>query len=172
MHLPSSISTRTSGLSCDSDKFNKTSQVYSDALKSSGYKDKIRYDQNQNQRNQRNRPRNIIWFNPPFGQNVEMNVAKSFLQLVDKHFPRSHKLHKIFNRNNLKVSYSCTTNMANIIKSHNQKILNENNGVSNERKYNCRNKDLCPLDGACLTSNVIYEATVTTTTGTQRLTLE
>ena len=54
--------------------------------------------------------------------------------------------------------------MANIIKSHNQKILNENNGVSNERKCNCRNKDLCPLDGACLTSNVIYEATVTTTT--------
>ena len=92
-------------------------------------------------------------------------MAKSFLQLVDKHFPRSHKLHKIFNRNNLKVSYSCTTNMANIIKSHNQKILNENNGVSNERKCNCRNKDLCPLDGACLTSNVIYEATVTTTTG-------
>ena len=34
-----------------------------------------------------------------------------------------------------------------------------------ERKCNCRNKDLCPLDGACLTSNVIYEATVTTTTG-------
>ena len=91
-------------------------------------------------------------------------MAKSFLQLVDKHFPRSHKLHKVFNRNNLKISYSCMTNMANIIKSHNQKILNENNGVSNERKCNCRNKDLCPLDGACLTSNVIYEATVTTTT--------
>ena len=34
-----------------------------------------------------------------------------------------------------------------------------------ERKCNCRNKDLCPLNGACLTSNVIYEATVTTTTG-------
>ena len=163
--IPASISTRISGLSCDSDEFNKTSQVYNDALKSSGYKEKIRYDQNQNQRNQRNRPRNIIWFNPPFSQNVETNVAKSFLQLVDKHFPRSHKLHKIFNRNNLKVSYSCTTNMANIIKSHNQKILNENNGVRNERKCNCRNKDLCPLDGACLTSNVIYEATVTTKTG-------
>ena len=54
--------------------------------------------------------------------------------------------------------------MANIIKSHNQKILNENNGVSSERKCNCRNKDLCPLNGACFTSNVIYEATVTTTT--------
>ena len=163
--IPASICTRISGLSCDSDEFNKTSQVYNDALISSGYKEKIRYDQNQNQRNQTNRPRIIIWFNPPFSQNVETNVAKSFLQVVDKHFPRSHKLHKIFNRNNLKVSYSCTTNMANIIKSHNQKILNENNGVSNERKCNCRNKDLCPLDGACLTSNVIYEATVTTTTG-------
>jgi len=163
--IPASISTRISGLSCDSDEFNKTSQVYNDALESSGYKEKIRYDQNQNQRNQTSRPRNIIWFNPPFSQNVETNVAKSFLQLVDKHFPRSHKLHKIFNRNNLKISYSCMTNMANIIKSHNQKILNENNGVSNERKCNCRNKDLCPRDGACLTSNVIYEVTVTTTTG-------
>ena len=58
--IPASISTRISGLSCDSDEFNKTSQVYNDALKSSGYKEKIRYDQNQNQRNQRNRPRNII----------------------------------------------------------------------------------------------------------------
>ena len=73
--IPASISTRISGLSSDSDEFNKTSQVYNDALKSSGYKEKIRYDQNQNQRNQRNRPRNIIWFNPPFSQNVEMNVG-------------------------------------------------------------------------------------------------
>ena len=108
----------------------KNSQVYNDALKSSGYKEKIRYDKNQNQRSQRNRSRNTIWFNPPFSQNVQTNVAKSFLQLVDKHFPRSHKLHKIFNRNNLKVSHSCTTNMANIINSHNKKIPNESNGLA------------------------------------------
>ena len=55
--------------------------------------------------------------------------------------------------------------MTNIIKSHNQKIPTQNNGVGSKTKCNCRNKDLCPLDGACLTSNVIYEATVTTTTG-------
>ena len=85
--------------------------------------------------------------------------------LIDKHFPKSHKLHKIFNRNNLKVSYSCTTNMANIIKSHNQKILNENNEASDKKKCNCRSKNLCPLDGACLTKNIIYEATVTTSSG-------
>ena len=80
-------------------------------------------------------------------QNVWTNIAKSFLCLIDKHFPKSHKLHKIFNRNNLKVSYSCTTNMANIIQSRNRKILNENDKASNEKKWNCRNKVLCPLDG-------------------------
>ena len=58
--------------------------------------------------------------------------------------------------------------MANIIKNHNQKILNENDEASNEKKYNCRNKNLCPLDGACLTKNIIYEATVTTTSGNAR----
>ena len=173
--IPASISTRISGLSCDSDEFNKISQVYNDALKSSGYKEKIRYDQNQNQRNQRNRPRNIIWFNPPFSQNIETNVAKSFLQLVDKHFPRSHKLHKIFNRNNLKVSYSCTTNMANIIKSHNQKILNENNGDSNERKCNSA---IAETKTFALSMVRVLQVTRSTKPqsqqqpGTQRLTLE
>ena len=58
--------------------------------------------------------------------------------------------------------------MANIIKSHNQKILNENNEASDEKKCNCRSKNLCPLDGACLTKNIIYEAIVTTSSGNAR----
>ena len=33
------------------------------------------------------------------------------------------------------------------------------------RKCNCRNKGLCPIDGECLTSYVICEDTVTTTSG-------
>ena len=167
--IPTSISTRISGLSYDQDGFDKSSQLYNSALKSSGYKEKIHYVENQHQRRKsRNSSRNNIWFNPPYSQNVRTNIAKSFLGLVDKHFSKSHKLHKIFNRNNLKVSYSCTTNMANIIKSHNQKILNKNNEASNEKKCNCRNKNLCPLDGACLTKNIIYEATVTATSGNTR----
>ena len=126
--FPTSISTRISGLSYDQDGFDKSSQLYNSALKSSGYKENIHYVENQHQRKKsRNRSRNIIGFNPPYSQNVRTNIAKSFLGLVDKHFPKSHKHYKIFNRNNLKVSYSCKTNMANIIKSHNQKILNKNN---------------------------------------------
>ena len=46
-------------------------------------------------------------FNPPFSLNVKLNVAKMFLQLVDTHFPPANKLYKIFNRNSVKVSYSC-----------------------------------------------------------------
>ena len=60
------------------------------------------------------------------------------------------------------------TNIANIIKSHNQKILYENDEAANEKKCNCRNKNLCPLDGTCLTKNIIYEGTVTTTSGNAR----
>ena len=161
--IPTSIGTRVSGLSCDQNEFDKPSQLYNNALKSSGYSEHIHYVENQDQgrAKSRNRSRNIIWFNPPYSQNVRTNVVKSFLCLVDKHFPKSHKLHKIFNRNNLKVSYSRTTNMANIIKSYDQKILNENNETSSEKKCNCRNKNICPLDGPCLT----YEATITTTSG-------
>ena len=82
---------------------------------------------------------------------------------IDKHFPRSHVLHKIFNRNNVKVSYSCMSNMAKIIKSHNEKILGKVDASSaSDKQCNCRKKDLCPLDGACLTNNVVYKATVTT----------
>ena len=167
-HLPATISTRISSLSCDPHEFNKASQVYNDALKTSGYRESLQYVRNDNRADhrRRNRHRNIIWFNPPYSENVQTNIARSFLHLVDKHFPRSHILHKVFNRNNVKVSYSCTNNMTSIIRSHNSKILAKDGAhVESNKSCNCRNKDLCPLDGACLVSNVVYKATVATTPG-------
>ena len=53
----------------------------------------------------RNRKRKIIWFNPPYRKSVQANVGKTFLQLVEKHFTNKHRLHKIFNKDNVKVSY-------------------------------------------------------------------
>ena len=47
----------------------------------------------------------------PFNINVATNVAKTFLTLIDKHFPRNKMLSKIFNRNTIKVSYSCLPNV-------------------------------------------------------------
>ena len=35
---------------------------------------------------------------------------------------------------------------------------------TNDKECNCRKKDQCPLDGKCLTQNVVYQATVTTQT--------
>ena len=124
--IPASISTRLSSPSPDSMEFDKSSQLYNDAFRSSGYIERIQYEENRQTRAEKNwiRLQNIIWLNPHFSQKVQTNVAMSFLHLIDKHFPKS--------QNNLKVSYSCTTNMANTIKNHNRKILNKceitNNG--------------------------------------------
>ena len=41
-------------------------------------------------------------------------ILQIFLHLLDKHFGRNHKYHKIFNRNNVKISYSCIDNIKKI----------------------------------------------------------
>ena len=107
-----------------------------------------------------NRKRNVIWFNPPFNQNVTTNVARNLLDLVDKHFPQHHRYHKLFNRNNVKTSYSCMGNMATIISGHNAKVLNPA-PTEDPRTCNCKTPDTCPLSGKCLTKCVVYKATVT-----------
>ena len=52
------------------------------------------------------RRKNIVWFNPPHSENVETNIGHEFLNLITKHFPKHHWLHKICNKNNGKISYS------------------------------------------------------------------
>ena len=54
-----------------------------------------------------NRKQQIIWFNPPFNLKTKTKIGKLFLNLLDKHFPPHNKLHKLFNRTNVKISYSC-----------------------------------------------------------------
>ena len=51
--------------------------------------------------------------------NVSTNIGHRFLTLVDKHFPKDHKLRKIFNRNTIKISNSCMNNTKQIIDNHN-----------------------------------------------------
>ena len=71
------------------------------------------------------RPRKIIFFNPPFCNTVKTKIGKQFFHLVNLHFSKSNRLCKIFNRNTVKLSYSCLPNIKNIINSHNRKILKE-----------------------------------------------
>ena len=44
-------------------------------------------------------------------------ILRMLLHLLDKHFGRNHQYHKIFNRNNVKVSYSCIDNIKCNVKS-------------------------------------------------------
>ena len=135
----------------------------------SGYTTKINYQDQNNQdinvnEKKRKRTRNIIWFNPPFSANVKTKIGRKFLNLINKHFPKENKLHKIFNKNSIKVSYSCMKNMNSIIKSHNRRILKKfiNQEIEEENKCNCRNKSTCPLQGKCLESELVYKASIST----------
>ena len=131
-------------------------------------------EKNNNSRKKRKRRRKIIWYNPPYNACVSTNIGKEFLKLIDKHFPpnRKDKLQKIFNRHTLKISYRTTQNMKSIINGHNSKILAEHNEQKSKKQEptcNCRNnaKAECPLQGKCLTTSVVYKATVKTSNSTK-----
>ena len=98
--------------------------------------------------------------------NVQTNIGREFLNLVSKHFPKNHRYNKIFNKNSIKVSYSCKDNLQTIIKKHNEKILETGKTPPTENNCNCRRKNDCPLKNNCLTSSVIYNANVTTESDT------
>ena len=104
--------------------FNEAKGYYQEALKKSGHKHELKYDST-NDPGRRRRKRNIIWFNPPFSKTVTSSIGKKFLSLLDKHFPRSHKFYKIFNRNTVKVSYGCMPNIGAAINAHNKGLLYE-----------------------------------------------
>ena len=94
----------------------------------------------------------IIWFNPPYSMKVGTNIGQTFLKLVKKHFPRNNSFQKIFNKNFIKISYSCMRDISSVIASHNKSIL-----LPKEKEYGCtyRNKESCPLQNQCLTTKVI-----------------
>ena len=75
----------------------------------------------------RNRKRQITWFNPPYSNNVTTRIGEKFLAIIDTCFPQTHRLHKLLNRNTIKLSYSCMPKMKQIIASHNKAILDKNN---------------------------------------------
>ena len=115
--IPITVEKRLSEHSFNESIFKEAVPMYEEALNKSGYNTKLKYNPPQNNNNNnKNRKRNIIWFNPPYNKNVSTKIGNFFLNLIDKYFPTDHKFHKLFNRNSVKVSYSCTKN----IKTHHQ----------------------------------------------------
>ena len=168
--LPGMISDRISSISCDATEFEKAKRMYDDSLKKSGFQEEISFRQtHDSSARPHNRKRQIIWFNPPYNERVKTNIGKTFLRLLAKHFPPQHRYHKIFNRNKVKLSYSCMPNMSQAISCHNKKVLASCKPVpleqNNRKTCNCRRQAECPLEGNCLEECVIYKASVSSSDG-------
>ena len=101
--LPSMLSNRLSQLSCNQEEFEKAAPDYQEVMLKSGFAGELEYVKT-NGSAKRSRKRNIVWFNPPYSDHLKTNIGKEFLKLVAIHFPHHHRLHKICNKSNIKVS--------------------------------------------------------------------
>ena len=112
--------------------------------------------------------RRIIYYNPPYSRNVSTKVGGTMFFLPSKHFPPEHPLHQILNRNYIKMSYCCMSNMKSLIsRSNNAKVRNAaGTEASNDNRKgancSCENQSNCPLDGQCNTEFCVYKADVIT----------
>ena len=116
--------------------FKEAAEPYNAALKENGHNCILKYtpnhtrqensranpiteDQNEadpnhtacQKRGRNTKTRKLTWFNPLFSINVVTNIVKNFFLLLNECLPKNNKLHEIFNRNTIKLSYSCMTNM-------------------------------------------------------------
>ena len=141
--------------------FNEACPPYTEALKKNGYNTHLQLDKtctNKNNDMNKTKKQKIIWFNPPFNINVATNVSKTFLTLIDKHFPKDKRLSKIFNRNTIKVSYSFLPNVKQTIYNNNHRLLQlqrMKQSTQDSKLCNCRQKALALLT-ASASLNALY----------------
>ena len=95
----------------------------------------------------------------PYNQGVKMDIGREFLKIIYRCFAPTHKLHKILNKNTVKISYSCIPNVRSIIDGDNKRKLRAAQKPNTVKKYNCPKNTECPLEGECLANEVIYQAT-------------
>ena len=104
--------------------FNTAKIEHENALKKLSDNVDWKYTNNKSEKS-KTQIQNITWFNPPLSKSISTNFLETFLQLVTKHLPRSHKLHKIFNHSTVKVSYRSMNSMSKIFKGHNKKVISK-----------------------------------------------
>ena len=84
------------------------------------------------------------------------------MNIVDDEFPAGHPLHKIFNRNTVKISYSCMPNIKQIIDGHNKTKLSQT-ATTREKAHVTVEREECPCKSKkCLVEFFVYQATVST----------
>ena len=110
--------------------------------------------------------RRRICFKLHFSLNIKTIIGKTFLKLLTVYFPKSNGLYKIFNKNMVKVSYSCMNYISSIIWLHKKRPLRPRT-----TEYGCSFQTTvnCPLQNQYLMPSIIYPTGVesNTTKGTK-----
>ena len=154
-NVPKMINDRLSTLSSNKEVFMSAVKPYEEALKESGYKYKMKYEEKNleemNKKKRRNRHKRQHWFNPPHSDNLRTNVGKKFIDIVKSEFTEDHVLHQIFNKNTIRLSYSCMPNMSKKVSMHNGKVFQQfmeeeqnlqNQNLQNQNLQNAQNQNL------------------------------
>ena len=129
-NIPEGIKKRLSNISANEEIFQRAAPPYQEALNKSGYSYKLHFSPPPlvpDLPTKRNRKRNITWFNPPFSKNVKTNIGKKFFDILSLCFPPENPLSTIFNRNTVKLSFSCMPNISQVISRHNKQALRNSN---------------------------------------------
>ena len=81
---------------------------------------------------------------------------------LNKHFPKHIPFHKFFNRNTVKLSYSCTPSMSSIILFNNRELLHEKPtpAISHTLCNRWKNTN-CPLKGKCCSKSQVIKVVLT-----------
>ena len=159
--VPMSVESRLNAISSNKDIFDKAKPAYEKALRDSGHKGTLEFKAKQSSKKRKRKRRDEIHFNPPFNKEVKTDIGRQFLRLIDKNFPSNNPISKVINRKTVKLSYTCTDNMAKVISKHNKKVLADKPEAPNRDKTcNCKVPANCPVDGKCRTQSVIYKATL------------
>ena len=97
--IPVSIEICLSNLSSTETLFKESTTHYEDNFRESGCNKKITYKTTGTNQQKHSKHKRNIWFNPPFSKNVSTKIGKSFLSLLDLHFPKNYIYKSIINRN-------------------------------------------------------------------------
>ena len=158
--------------------FDKHAPFFNKILENSGHDHDLKYAKidpipNEKRKN-RYRKRKVTWFNPPFCKSVRTKLGQEFFRLLEIYFPEEHPHRGLFNKNTIKLSYCTMGNVKSIVACHNakqqklaEKMAEKPPAIAPKppKTCNCKKGEKCPVGGKCLTSSVVYEASIIHTSG-------
>ena len=75
---------------------------YKKALRNSGHKAALIFNQGQQSNKRKRKRRDLIFFNPTFNREVKTDIGRQFLRLIDKNFPSNDQISELINRKTVK----------------------------------------------------------------------